>query len=81
MAKEAESPKIGCRDNGEPCWGQEVESIFSRLEYIVNFWRTETPSSGSGQRPRPPKIGGRCNDPAVALVIPTGEEEKADPPR
>jgi len=29
----------------------------------------------------PPKIGGRCNEPAVALIIPTEEEEKEDPPQ
>jgi len=29
----------------------------------------------------PPKIGDRCDDPAVALIIQTEEEVKEDPPQ
>jgi hypothetical protein len=29
----------------------------------------------------PSKIGGQCDDLAVALITPTGEEKKEDPPQ
>jgi len=38
-------------------------------------------SDRDGVEAEPPKTGGQCNDPAVALIIPTEEEEKEDPPR
>ena len=43
-------------------------------------WTSGVTEVGMAVEAEPPKIGGRCDDPAVALIIPTKEEEKEDPP-
>jgi hypothetical protein len=44
-------------------------------------WTSRVTDGGMAIEAEPPEIGGRCDDSAVALIIPAGEEEKEDPPR
>jgi hypothetical protein len=42
---------------------------------------SQVTDGGMAIEAEPPTIGGQCNNPAMALIIPTGEKEKEDPPQ
>ena len=73
-----EPRRLGCESIAS---GSALTTVRGGATSDETSWTSQVTDGGMAIEAEPPKIGGQCNDPAVALIIPTGEEEKEDPPQ